>query len=141
MTHPVRVVAVVVDDSHVLLAYRQDTSRWDLPNTQLDPGEQIQVALRRGVEHLAGLVVTAERLSGICTRDGAAGLVFVFRARHVVGQLQTPDPLLCCQWVPINDAATLLNREQVEYLRLGTSAHSVRHPTLVHQLVHPNSCR
>lgn len=80
--------AILFDDRRrVLLCYRRDIDRWNLPGGGVEPGElPTEAAIRETLEE-TGLEVGIDRLSGVYSKPDDNDLVFVFVCRVVGGRL------------------------------------------------------
>ncbi|HIK32328.1 MAG TPA: NUDIX domain-containing protein [Oscillatoriales cyanobacterium M59_W2019_021] len=80
--------AILFDDrGWVLLCYRRDIDRWNLPGGGVEPGElPTEAAIRETLEE-TGLEVEIDRLSGVYGKPDENDLVFAFVCRVVGGRL------------------------------------------------------
>ena len=104
-------LAVITSDRGVLVAKRRDNiPPWTFIGGEFLPGETGEEALRRKVEHEAGLPVTSVRFIGRrlhprTSRVVVYGHVEVGEGEPVIGD---PDDLAEVKWVSIDETRTLM---------------------------------
>ena len=116
-THPVDVLLLLTEGPRVLLARRAGTGyadgMWNLPSGKLEPGEDVETALRRESAEEVGLrlapgeprlvTVVHHRTPSGHTRVGLVFAVALDRSRH--GDPVNAEPHKCAgiAWFPADD--------------------------------------
>jgi 8-oxo-dGTP diphosphatase len=96
--------AIIFDDHRrVLLCYRRDIGRWNLPGGRVEPGElPTEAAIRETLEE-TGLEVEIDRLSGVYSKPQDNDLVFAFVCREIGGQLRVTDEAMESRYFDLDD--------------------------------------
>jgi 8-oxo-dGTP diphosphatase len=91
--------AVVREDGRMLAIQRRDNSQWEPPGGLVEPGETIHQTLAREVEEETGILVEAERLSGVYQNMSRDIVALVFRCRAAGGELRTSPESVAVDWL------------------------------------------
>jgi len=82
---------ILNERNEVLLCYRNDIAKWNLPGGRVETHESPWAAVIREVREETGLNVRIERFLGVFAKPGKTDLVFSFLCRPVSGALTLND--------------------------------------------------
>ena len=101
--HSVSVAAVVTDaEERVLVVQRRDNGQWQIPGGILERDESIDAGMRREVYEETGLVVEADRLTGVYKNLRLGVVALVFQARVTGGQAGPTAESQQVDWWPVD---------------------------------------
>jgi 8-oxo-dGTP diphosphatase len=95
--------AVVRDDGRMLAIQRRDNSHWEPPGGLVEPGETVHQTLVREVGEETGILVEAERLSGVYQNMSRDIVALVFRCHAIGGELRTSHESVAVDWLAPNE--------------------------------------
>jgi 8-oxo-dGTP diphosphatase len=110
--------AIIFDDRHrVLLCYRSDIGRWNLPGGRVEAGElPTEAAIRETLEE-TGLEVEIDRLSGVYGKPHENDLVFAFVCRAIGGRLTVTDEAMESRYFDLDDLPAQTIPKHIERIR------------------------
>jgi 8-oxo-dGTP diphosphatase len=110
--HVVAVTAFVRDERARVLLVRSGARGWEMPGGCVEPGEDLDEALRREVAEETGCEVEVRSLIGVHCRLSEPELVlFHFACRHVAGEPRPSDETPAVGWFSPGRARALVRRE------------------------------
>lgn len=103
--HSVSVTGIVIrDDGRVLAIQRSDDNRWVPPGGVLELSETPAEGVAREVREETGVVVRAERLTGVYKNMIRGVVTLAFRCSVIGGQEQTTNEARQVAWLTVDEA-------------------------------------
>lgn len=97
--HSVSVAAVIVNvHGDALVVQRRDNGKWEPPGGVLELSESILDGLQREVREETGLLIEAERLTGVYKNMPEGIIALVFRAHVCGGALRVTNETTGAAW-------------------------------------------
>jgi 8-oxo-dGTP diphosphatase len=100
----------------VLVMQRRDYGHWEPPGEVLKVGEAVEQGLKREVEEETRLKVNVGPLVGVYENPAHGVLSLVFHCTPEGGAPATSDEAMEVQWVTVEEAYRILNRDYSDWV-------------------------